>query len=170
MEIRFSFLHKTKGKIEAIYRDVDSDADLVGKKVSGARAYCFYGENLVIVYSPKKGEWTPPGGGIEEDETYEEGIIREIREESNMRVLKHAPIGILEVAFPEGISYYTFSVTLVEPIGEFTSDPDGDISEIKLIDPSEIESYIGHYETTDRVLARALEIKEKWQTDEEKKS
>ena len=48
---------------------------------------------------------------------------------------------------------------IVEPYGDFQSDPDGDILEIKLIDPSDYKEYIKWGETGDHLMKRALELK-----------
>ena len=48
---------------------------------------------MVVVYSEDKGYWAPPGGGIEKGETVEEAVIREVREETNMKVLHQELIG-----------------------------------------------------------------------------
>lgn len=49
----------------------------------GARAIVFDGENLLVMYRENKGRiyYTFPGGGLEENETLREGVIRECEEE-----------------------------------------------------------------------------------------
>ncbi len=41
---------------------------------------------LLMVYSSKNGEYKFPGGGVDAGETYEEALIREIREECGAKV------------------------------------------------------------------------------------
>jgi len=53
---------------------------------------------------------------------------------------------------------------VVEPLGEFDSDPDGDITEIKLIDPEECKQYFDWGIIGDRTKVRALEIKSSYFT------
>jgi hypothetical protein len=48
---------------------------------------------------------------------------------------------------------------IVEPIGEFKSDPDGDVTEIKLINPSDYKEYFDWGVIGDRIMEQALEIK-----------
>lgn len=45
---------------------------------------------ILLMHRKKGGEeyWVFPGGGVEDTETAEEGIIREVKEETNMDVLK----------------------------------------------------------------------------------
>ena len=47
---------------------------------------------------------------------------------------------------------------MVEPMGDFVTDPDGDITEIKLINPEDYKKYFGWGEIGDRIMARAIEM------------
>jgi len=144
-----------------IYRDIDSLDELDGRKVNGVHGFCFCGDKLVIVYSDAKGYWTPPGGGVEPGETVEEAVVREVLEETNMRVIEQKPIGTLEVFEPEQTKFQVRLVCIVEPVGPFVADtdPEGDITEIKLIDPKDIKQYFDWGEVGDHVLVRALELR-----------
>ena len=109
-----------------------------------------------MVYAAKKGYWTPPGGGIENGESHEEAVIREVKEETNMKVLKQKLIGYQDVYEKDRIVRQTRSVCVVEPYGPFVSDPDGDITEIKLIDPKDYKKYFDWGEIGDRIMERAI--------------
>lgn len=131
--------------------------------LDGVHAYCFWGDKLVVV-GHGNNEWTPPGGGIEKGETYEGASIREIKEESNMKVLYQECIGYQDIETPgqARIQRQFRMFCIVEPFGDFESDPDGDILEIKLIDPKDYKEYIKWGEIGDHVMARALEMKEEY--------
>ncbi len=159
MEVKSTLKNRSGQTLPIIYRDLDSIDELKGRKVKGVHAFCFCGDKLVIVYSDVKGYWTPPGGGVEPGETVEEAIIREVLEETNMRVLKQKVLGYLEIFEPERIVTQIRSVCIVEPVGEFISDPDGDVTEIKLIDPKDIKQYFDWGEIGEHVLTRALELR-----------
>lgn len=116
MEIKSTLVNRSGQTLQTVYRDLDSLDELSGRNVKGVHAFCFCGDKLVIVYSDMKGYWTPPGGGVEPGETVEEAVIREVFEETNMRVLK-------------------------------------------LIDPKDIKQYFDWGEVGDRILARAIELK-----------
>ena len=167
MEIKVTVTNR-KGEIENItYRDIVSEADFAGVKISGCRAYSFYQDKFVIVYVGTKGYWTPPGGGVEESESVAEAIFREVKEETNMRVIKNRFMGLVEVIRPKKTSYYTSSVCLVEPEGDFVADPDGDITEIKLIDFKDSKKYSDPRipAIVDREIERILELKKEMENE-----
>lgn len=161
MEIKSTLVNRLGQTLPIIYRDVDSLDELSDRKVDAVRAYCFYGDKLVIVYSDTKGYWTPPGGGVEPSETIEEAVVREVLEETNMRVIKQKLIGTLEVFELEQTKFQVRLVCIVEPVGPFVvdTDPEGDITEIKLIDPKDIKQYFDWGEIGGYVLTQALELK-----------
>lgn len=45
---------------------------------------------ILLIHRKKNGEeyWVFPGGGVEDNETQEQGIVREVKEETNLNVLK----------------------------------------------------------------------------------
>jgi len=145
------------GTIPYTYRDLGSVDEIKNKKVDGVHAYCFCSGKLVLVYSEKKGYWTPPGGAVEKGESVEGAVRREIKEETNMKVLKQRIIGYQEVFEPTKTTIQTRSVCLVEPYGPFVSDPDGgEITEIKLIEPKDYKKYFDWGEVGDYMMERAL--------------
>ncbi len=157
-EIHAMMKTRQSGDIPYVYRDLDSIDEIKDKKISGVHAYCFCNGKLVIVYAENKGQWTPAGGGVEIGETVEEAVIREVHEETNMKVLAQKIIGYIEIFEPNKITIQTRSVCLVEPHGPFVSDPAGDITEIKLIDPADYKKYFDWGEIGDYIMERALEL------------
>ena len=129
--------------------------------IGGVHAICFYGDKIVVVYAPEKNRWTPPGGGVEPGETYEQATVREIHEESNMNVLYHQYIGYQDATDESGkkLPRQARSFCIVEPFGDFVSDPDNDITEIKLIDPKDYKQYFDWGKVGDRMMTLAMEMK-----------
>ena len=101
----------------------------------------------------------PPGGGVEAGESPSEAVTREVKEETNMRVLKQQIIGFQDIFESGNVNTQTRSVCLVEPFGPFVSDPDGDITEVKLILPQDYKNYFDWGEIGDRLMQRALETR-----------
>lgn len=159
MQIKSTLTNRSGQVLDVVYSDMLSERDLGDRKVKAVSAYCFYGDKLVLVYSDKKQSWTPPGGKVEEGEGLRAAVVREIKEETNMKVLKHRFIGYQDISEPNGILSQTRSVCLVEPDGDFVSDPDGDVTKIELIDPRDYKSYFDWGKIGDHLLARALELK-----------
>jgi ADP-ribose pyrophosphatase YjhB (NUDIX family) len=160
MEIKIAYINKNGQPAEALYRDIESKAGFEGKAIYGARAYCFHNDKLVIVHE-EAGHWGMPGGGMDEGEDIGSGIAREVREETNMKVIDMRFLGVIEDKHPEGTKYHVWAVCTVEPFGSFESDPAGEISEIREIDPQEWPTYPGASSDAirTRVYERALEVK-----------
>ena len=97
MEIKSTFINRLGQKLEVIYKEEDPLLDLEGKTLQAVHAYCFYKDKLVVVYAENKKYWTPPGGGIEPGESTEEAVIREVKEETNMKVLSQKLIGYQDI-------------------------------------------------------------------------
>ncbi len=163
MEIKSQFENKGKNYV-ATYHEGLPETPTDPKILDGVHSYCFYGDKLVVV-SKDEQYWTPPGGAIEPGETFEEASIREVKEESNMKVLHQECIGYQDVQAAEGgrIFRQFRMLCIVEPHGDFVSDPDGDIFHIKLIDPADYKQYIKWLEIGDRLMERALEMKKEYE-------
>lgn len=147
------------GKVyKLVWHDCDSFDEIKGKKLQQSYGVCFYNSKLVIGRGDNS-KWNLIGGHIEKEESPEEALVREAIEESNMKVLKQIPIGYQEVINPDGtIDYQLRSFCIVEPIGEFVSDPAGSVTEIKLIDPKDYKKYFDWGKIGDRIMERAVEI------------
>lgn len=162
MQIKSKFIVKEGKTAEVVYQDVDSFDHLLDKKVTQTYGVCFVGDKIVVVHSIKGGShWVLPGGSMEVGETFEECLRREIQEESNMKVIHFSPIGYQEVSFDGKIYNQLRYFCIVEPYGDFTSDPDGSITEIKLIDPKDYKQYFDWGEIGERIIERAIEFKSK---------
>jgi 8-oxo-dGTP diphosphatase len=159
IESSSSFDKATTQELKILYRDINFGSELEGRKVSVVHAYCFVKDAFLIVYAAGKGYWTPPGGTVEAGESLEEAVMREVHEETNMKVIKQALLGYQDVFLPNEIETQARSVCIVEPYGNFISDPDGDITEIKPINPAEYKKYFDWGIIGDHLMKRALELK-----------
>ncbi len=162
MEIKSQTVTKEGKKVDIMYKEGNPEIELKGIVLNGVSGHCFYGDKLVIVRD-KNDTWGFPGGAIEKGETLEEATTREVKEESNMKVLHQEYIGYQILTFESGKTiFHANSFCIVEPYGDFVSDPDGDITEIKLINPQDFKQYIKWSDAADRIMERAMEMKEKY--------
>jgi 8-oxo-dGTP pyrophosphatase MutT (NUDIX family) len=139
------------------YEDCDDFSILPKDRCAQIRSICFYGGKMLIGLHGDG--WAPIGGTIEKDELPEETLIREVREEANMRVTEQAPIGYQKVTDDEGKEIYQLrGWCRVETIGDFVADPDHGVKEIKLIDPKDYKQYFDWGAIGDRIMERAMEI------------
>jgi ADP-ribose pyrophosphatase YjhB (NUDIX family) len=158
MEIKSTLTNRAGQVLTTIYSEGEPLVGLEGKFFLSVHAFCFYKDQMVLVNHPKNG-WMPPGGGIEEGETYEEAVVREVKEETNMKVIHQEFIGFQDVYELERVVRQTRSFCIVEPYGDFVADPDGEIMEIKLIDPKDYKKYFDWGEIGDRIMQRAVELR-----------
>jgi 8-oxo-dGTP pyrophosphatase MutT (NUDIX family) len=144
------------------YQELDSFDSIRNLPIGAAGAFCFCGDKFVVVYAgDNRNVWEIPGGGIEEGETFEECIIREIHEESNMKVLELFPLGYeTQHCVTTNETYYILRYAArVEPYGPFVSDPaNGEITEIKLIDPKEYKQYFDWGKRSDVLMEKAMKV------------
>ena len=169
MEIKSTLTNRSGQVLKVLYRDINSESDIPDKKIKGVHAYCFYNDKLVLVYSDKKGYWTLPGGGVEIRESAREAVTREVKEETNMKVLKQCFVGFQEIFESERVVNQTRSVCIVEPYGPFVADPDdGEITKIELIDPKDYKKYFNWGEIGDHIVKRAVEMFEEYKLKSKK--
>lgn len=150
------------------YFDTDSFSELPQEKIKQCYGVCFCENKLVIGFGGMKKGWGLIGGSVEEGETPEETLHREIKEESNMEILSFKPVGYQKVIDTrDGSHFFQLRyVCKVRPFGEFVVDQ-GDgmsekgITEIKLIDPKDYKQYFDWGEIGERIIQRALGLKAK---------
>jgi 8-oxo-dGTP pyrophosphatase MutT (NUDIX family) len=149
------------------YYDVDSFDQLPKDECSQCYGISFHGDKLVIVNNVKKGTYTPIGGSIEDGEGFTDTLIREIKEESNMKVLYYRPIGyqrVIDILGTKKPFYQLRYFCVVEPYGPFVFDPAGCVTEIKEIDPKDYKKYFDWGEIGNVVINRAVELKTDYET------
>lgn len=163
MAISQEYVGKSGVKYIFEYEDADSFERLPKGICKQCWAVCFLGDQMVIAYAANKQTWGLVGGTIEKGESFEETLKREIKEESNMEVLRYLPLGYQKVTDTRDgkVIYQLRFVCTVQPYGDFLSDPAGIVTEIKLIDPKEYTRYFNWGKISDRIVERALDLKKK---------
>ncbi len=160
MIINTSHISESNGlRCDGQYEELDTFDSIRSLPVTGEGAYCFYGDKFVLVYAKGRECWEIPGGGRETEESFEDCIIREIKEESNMKVLELFPIGYDTFKWENGeVNYVLRYAAKVEPYGDFVEDIDGEITKIKLIDPADYKQYFDWGERSDAMMKKALAV------------
>lgn len=91
----------------------DEPVDCVG-------VICFRGEDVLLIQrgtAPRKGEWSIPGGRIEDGETEQEATLRELMEETSVSATLGAKIATIPALF-EGFNYRLHDYVAVWTSGE----------------------------------------------------
>ncbi len=157
-----SDLQWTGEKYRLEYTDLDSFSGLPYEKCVQVYGVCFVGDKIVVGHgktSESDWGWNLIGGHIEKNETFEQTLSREIKEESNMDMMSCLPIGVQKVTTPSGeVSYQLRYVAVVRPIGKFENDPGGSVSKIRLINPLDYKKYFDWGKIGDRIVERAMEL------------
>jgi ADP-ribose pyrophosphatase YjhB (NUDIX family) len=136
------------------FKEADSFSNLPQDKIKAVCAFCYYAGKFILVKN--HGNWEPVAGHVEINESSENTLIREVKEESNTRVIDKYPLGYFYST--EGDFYSTLYLCFVEPDGPFISDPGGEVTEIKFVDFSEIPEYVNKDDITNQTLSRCEHI------------
>ncbi|HEY0908000.1 MAG TPA: NUDIX hydrolase [Candidatus Paceibacterota bacterium] len=159
MEIKLRVKTRTMGEVDVHYHDIESYDDVKDLSFESIGAVCITtGGELVLVYDKSRERWTPIGGKLEAGESLAAATEREVKEESNMKVLKQIPIGYQTVFEPHRTIHQSRTLCIVEPYGPFVADPDGDITEIKLVDRKDYKKHFDYGEVQDHIMRRIEEV------------
>lgn len=150
------------------YFEANSFGHLPQDAIKQSYAIAFHGDKFIVVNNiSKPGSYTPVGGSVEPGENPNDTLIREVQEESNMKVLDYKLLGYQKVTDMSGIEkpYYQLRyVAKVEPYGPFVSDPAGKVTEIIYCDENDYKKYFDWFEIGDEIIRRAVELKNKFAT------
>ena len=96
---------------------------------------------------PDFGRWSMPGGYVEMDETLEQAVVREFREETGLQV---QPLGLLAILQSPGQennhSWCIWGVRLAGPLADLAPDP-VEVQQVRFFAPEELDSLenVGHW-------------------------
>lgn len=92
---------------------------------------------------PGKGRWTFPGGFLEEDEAPDEGLVREVFEETGLRVSVDGLLAVRHVATDsEQNLYCVYRLSLSGPLNALREGGDGDeVSAATFVDPGRLSEF-----------------------------
>ncbi len=142
------------------HADRDNFDDIPDELKLKAHAVCLYNGKMLLVNHPEWDIWSIPGGTRDPGESIEETLKREVKEETNCRVVDFRPIAYQKIVSPDGkIQHYRLQYLCnVVPLGDFEKDPAGNINKIAWVQLNTFESYIENKEFKRLVIRRALEL------------
>jgi len=85
----------------------------------------------------KELSWVFPGGKLNHNETAEQGVIREMKEETGLKI---ADLGTIFSKIPQEDNSLLLIYHLCEAIGG-KEKPSGDLKELKWVSPDKLEKY-----------------------------
>lgn len=118
------------------------------KRING-RAIIIDGDEILLMFRRKikngitKEYYAIPGGGLEENETLEECVKREIKEEFNLEIEVKEQLGIVEDEKNIGYIYNCSIISGTPKLGgeELEQNNDANYYEVRKIKLSEIDNY-----------------------------
>ena len=130
--------------------------------VVGVGAVVIVGDRIVLVrraQPPLEGRWSLPGGRLELGETLEEGVRREVLEETGLAIAVGPVIDVFDriATDPDGRIEYHY--VLVDFVAWAAGDPAAasDVSEVALADPAALAPFALQAKTLS-VVVRAIEL------------
>lgn len=146
-------------RCDVVYVHADAFDDVPDELILKAHSVCFCNDKILLVNHPEWDVWGIPGGTREPGESIEQAMMREVQEETNCKVIGCQPISYQKVVAPNNEVHYRLQyLCTVEPLGEFKSDPAGNINKILWINPDEYGKYIENKEVKKAVFERAISV------------
>lgn len=159
MKIFKDALTHNGSKCDVCYVETDHFDDIPDEQIQKAHAVCICDGKMLLVNHSEWNIWGIPGGTREDGESIEQTLAREILEEANCEVLDFTPISYQKIVDSKSdVSYRTQYICNVRPLGEFESDPAGNINKITWVTPQDSKGYIENKDFKQAVIDRALSV------------
>lgn len=127
---------------------------------------CFRGADVLLIRrgtAPRKGEWSIPGGRIEQSESERDAALRELFEETSIRARLGPKVEIIDAVF-EGKAYTLHDYLAFYLSGTPTSGDDA--AHAEFVSPDRLEA-LGMWPKTLEVIERARKLFKSSSMDED---
>lgn len=117
------------------------------RPVPAAAGVVFRGDDILLVkrgHAPNQGRWSVPGGAVEEGETVEAAVIREVLEETSVRVRPVRVLTVADLVERDDSGRVRFHYATVEVLCEYVEGepmPDSDADNARWIPMRELHEY-----------------------------
>ena len=116
------------------------------RPVVGVGAVVLDGRKVLLIRrgaEPLKGQWSLPGGGLETGERLEDGLRREVREETGLEVSILGLAGVYDRIMPDAAGKAQFHYVLIDYVcraagGELCAG--GDAAEVRWVGEDELDA------------------------------
>lgn len=133
---------------------VNSVTDIL---LHGVHAFCFHQGRLILVKHPRS-SWLPPGGGIEIGEDPLHAIVREVAEETQMKVIGITFLGYSDIRESDKVVRQCRYMCVVEKDNGLLKNKEEEIQQMIEIDPSKVREYFNWGKIGDILMQRALDM------------
>jgi len=104
---------------------------------------CFDGKGNILIISSDNKCWNIPGGTPENNETPEQTLKRELKEEADVVIGENSMIGYYEVVSGKSVIYQLRFAALIKKKNKLTIDPALKVvNKIKFVPPNEFFKYV----------------------------
>jgi len=131
------------------------------RPVPAAAGVVFRGDDVLLVkrgHAPNRGRWSVPGGAVEDGETVEGAVAREVLEETSVRVRPIRVLAVVDLVERDDGGRIRFHYATVQVLCEYVEGepmPDSDAENARWIPVRELHEY-DVTETALRVIQAAL--------------
>jgi 8-oxo-dGTP diphosphatase len=125
----------------------------VSDEIRAAGGVVLHEGHIAVVHRPKYDDWSLPKGKLEPGETWEDAALREVEEETGLRVRLEHPLTTTHYAVsgtPKTVRWWRMSV-----VDDDGHEPDHEVDQLRWVTPEEAMRLL-NYEPDRQLVRQAL--------------